>query len=1655
MSCIARQSPQLPPLLQAQLISCFATAVKHSKVLPKLIDPPKIYTDDSGSYATDVSVYQTLVLAMGNMKESAPAVRYCKEALHWSALADSCDALCAFAEELPSALVTIAEAASHRVAATHKMRERDGDEKPDDEEEDGEGDNDSGKSEDCGMTEACALLHSLALKGDTAVHTMLSALTISMISQKVNYQDGITSTESLAAFRLSLYELLQQTGIVSSLAALTALAQAANELSSLCEWGTPYREHMVADASACRAAVLIAVAALMSLDDGLGFLLISSNGAAVQLIWQYLSHEESIMTCQSISELNQVSKRTGSNGFLSLHPSSVGWIIWLAAYSTVLANSVVSAATELKSCTDPADGEESPSKRKSMGGGHDKQTAQEQAKMFEAVEALNAATYSSAGCSVVVRVVSQFCLVHLIEVAQIGPHVSSGGTSNTVSSAARLVFLCALSGDPAAIIALSKVAVREEISALSQTVAQSLPLSLSKLEKSVSAAAAAKHTAKTIDPRHRTAKVEVVRGYTDDARLLANDVIRQLLIPSAPTVESADGVKAVCETDIDFIARCKASLRGFVSMHTPATPSEGVSNSEKQTLEGLLSGLPALTLAANMLFSSLRSASSKLAQGTGFKTADTRLDPVHDGNLLHDSLNVLELLSHMAAVSEVSVMRYGPSCPTSLDALILADTSKTFLSGTQLPGRAVKVSGQDPAVETAEADDDVPGESKASDKEAVAERMSAIIREADGCLGALKGVLRLILEILRVAGPSMRCDGIPDSDTDLAVRDRVLNAVMEARAAAMQVTGEDKAGSLCSSVREVNALTTDIFALYCPRLEASRVSEITVGEGNSEACIPDETVGSTAALVALIARKSIHCPATLSSNLSLLIDLMPLSAGTRDSSDDAAATYDIGNESSRESIYEEGCKSNKWRELRLQKVEKDLQYLRVWESFCWRRSTATVVDDMNSPEEIEKKKEEELFKGSGSMVVPVDPLYSDLNPPKGQDPDGKISLLTLILYSMGSSSQSIHRLAMILCMKSMCLGPGTASRISRAIVNTIQRRAAVHLDFTVNSSEVNIFTPEPSLCRMLLFAEALCMSETLCVALVQEGLLLPSLQCLRGSTEKNVCLLAIQLITTINRTLLRMMAASDRASNGGVHGNEILRRQIQWVTCAVSDALSVSLPIALVSFQDTANGVLIWQQAVLSMILLPSACVRRVIEMISNTITLEGLAVKLWLGFEDCYQQLYEVTELMKLCQAHPEEQALHDLMGDDNGYGALRSTHIMFTGAACALRAVIDFALAAFLEGAVALPTLARAFRTSLSDPKRVVLRYQRAYTMWAVQARQTSSSSSSSGASDLEKSSKRSAVYVSFASGSTSDPQSSAAFDVRHQLISTALRSAVESTGRVARLVAGREIRPKGGNGLIKNEREPVAPVSAEFDFYRPFLEVGAVDGDVLPTLFACTTPSVRLPNLTSVRTGGWDDTLHTVFRRAMLDGDDTEPSIFNGCVTAHLKAAKSILRKGNKRKWMPPAKKISEVSLPPQMPTFKAFKPASRFTSVPAPSSVASTPSQGPPMPPRGFTAATAAAAAPPPPLFVLPHQQHMQQQHQQHQQQQQQQQQHHQQQYQQHLSQQESFVSTNRPLSDFKPPSAPYLQAKMPPPPLPPRRQTGQDSSYAPQPSNQRW
>ena len=1644
------------------------------ELLPKLIEPPEIYTDERGSYATDVSVYQTLVLAMGNMRESAPAVRHCKEALQWSALAESCSALRVFAEGLSIPLAVIAEAACHRVATTHKAPaggEREEEDRLDDEEEEREGDSDYGKSQDCGMTKACSLLHDIAMRGDGVIRAMLSTLGAYIISERE--REWPTSRPNL-----SLYELFQYTRLVPSLAALTALSQGASELSSLCEWNTPMRDSMEADAELCRHAVVSTVAMLLTLDKGLGLLSLASNFSAVNLMWQYFSKEESVMTAQSMGELLMLSNNSnGSNGFLSLHPSSVGWIIWLGAHTTLIADSISTAAGIVESLEISPDTIGTTPKQRPTGGEREKKLALAQSKLFEAVEALNTCTYSTVGCSVVVRVVSQFCLEQLIAVATVSCNAMSGSSSSIISSAARLVLLCALSGDPEALHAVSAESVYDRITQLALFISTSEPITLSSLEQSVAAASAAlaKQSSKSIDPRHRTAKVEVARTYTDDVHALAQRLLLRSLsavkadteIPMGPEIE----VQAMDVKDqYSLVKRCKLVVKEFSCIDV-----EGTKKIPTDIMIRCTSMFPTVCFAANILYASLISAGNIQGSDKG-----SSLGVAFDGELLHGLLIAVERISYILRDSELIRMRYGETHSAALNALILADMVnitpqqgplriKRGFTSAAAPVAVVAATVEDGAsvaVAVTAAVSDTDGESGSSTHVL---KLGDLAAETEASLDTLRACMCLLLGVLRATQDTTS----PDNFSSISpLQDLVLDAVMEGRAAALSLVGEDKAGNLGSSVRELCALSVSLAGLFCPHLSQTAGTDSNCHSTKEDEKKSSGSSGKANAVVAYIANRAINRPATMCSNISLLIELLPTAIAHCSFLGATVATSHTINIAASEMDVEDG-QDKSLDTQRAQHIDSSMSLFQMWEQFVWceNDSATTVESSAEVEKQKEKLKEEDLFKGSGSMVVPEDPLYTDLNLPKGVEHGSRVTILTLILYALGSSSWEIHRLATVLCTKCMCLGPKSAARISRAIVHTVQRRAALHLDFhATNGGEEEEekekeFAPELSLCRLLMLLESLCASNALCLAFVQEGLLLPVLQSLRGSSDRNVCILAMQLLSTVYRSLSRMILLQDRAESNMnkriqskvFKASDSIKNSLLWLIYALSDALIQTLPLALVSFQDSPNGVLLWEQAVLTMSLLPASAVRKIIESISATLTLEGLAVKLWLAFEDSYQQLYEITELIKLCQAHPEEQSLQDLAGSDCGQGALQSAHIMYTGAACALRAVIDFALMAFLEGTIALPTLAKACRCSLSDPKRVVLRYQRSYTMWAVQTRQTSTAVNSNGA-DSGRGWKRSSVYAPFVSGSLTDPQCSAAFDARHELISSALRNSVESTGRVAKLVSGREMRPKGGTGILKKNEDdsssssigvlpdPSLTISSDFDFYRPFSDRGLPDGDAISLWFADSCPSVRLPRLCELRSGSSEDTLHTVLRRGMLYGDDSECSLFDRCVTVRLEAVHSTLvSKAAKRKRPNEDSsggriKSASVDLkPPQMPTFAYGAPAFRPSVTPMPMPI-------PPFNKMKFSGNQNPPPPPPPsfPPHLQPPQyqqqqhipQHQQQQHiPQHQQQQQQQQQQHIPQHQQQQQQQHQFQSRAAPAPDFQP-STSTPKVSLPPPPLPP-------------------
>ena len=1649
LASIARQSPQLPPSSQTQLMSCFVIALKHIELLPKLIEPPEVYTDESGSYATDVSVYQTLVLAMGNMRESAPAVNYCREALHWSALADSFSAFCVFSEGLSESLAIIAEAACHRVATTHKTPaggEREEEDRLNDDEEDRDGENDFGKAQDCGMTKACSLLHDLALTGNIAVQSMLSTLrTYLLLEREKSFPTSRT--------KLSVYELFQNARLIPSLAALTALSQGANELSSLCEWNTPLRDSMESDAGLCRQAVVATVSMLLKLDDGLGLLSFASNSAAVHLIWQYLSKDESVMSSQSMDELLMLpTDSCSSNGFLSLHPSSVGWIIWFAAQATSIADSIISAANTVEALEISLDPVRSPSKQRPTGGEREKQLALAQSKLFEGVEALNNCTYSTVGCSVVVNVVSHFCLEILLAVATISSRGLSGSSSSIVSSASRLVLLCALSGELTAIQAISIDSMRDKVTQLAVSISIGEAMSLSSLEQSVAitAAALAKQSSKTIDPRHKTAKFEIIRAYTDDVRVLAHRFL--LRSPSIVPVVAAEveseastsqGNEAnLIKSQLALVERCKLVVKDFsIGDREENNANRGSILKRNRRM------FPSLCTAVNTLLASIMSASNAGGEGEGDSQAIAL-----DGELLHGLLKALDIIYSVVQASELARMRYGEIHPPALDALIFADMVKGIPSQGALKEMKCLTSGAGAGAAVVEANS-VSGVVAVTDTVAegesasIALRLSDLMAETEVCLDTLRACMCLLLELVRAVQSISSHENISISNPN-PLLDRVLDVAMEGRSAAISLMGEDKAGSLGSSVREICTLSVGLVGLFCP--QSSELDSAPTNSG--DLTIDDKSSNGNSkckadAVVAYIAKRAVDRPATMSSNISLLIELLP-SAVTHRTVD--GNTIAASNATAFDVSVKDGGESS-LAALRSEQADDSRSLFQLWEHFIWHKNESILSEE--SLEEIEKReekeKEEDLFKGSGSMVVPDDPLYTDLKLINCTDDGSRVTILTLILFAIGSSSWEMHRLVTVLCAKCMCLGSKSASRISRAIVHTVQRRAALHLDFSIIEEEEKEkekeFAPELSLCRLFMLLDALCAYSAMCLALVQEGLLLPVLQSLRGSSDRNVCILAMQLVSTVHRTLLKITSQQDRTeanTNNGIQSNTLIasssiKNNLLWVIHALSDALVQTLPLALVSFQDTSYGVLLWEQTVLSMTLLPSSAVKRIIESISSTITLEGLAVKLWLAFEDSYQQLFEVTELIKLCQAHPEESTLQDLAGPDCGQGALQSAHILYTGAACALRAVIDFALMAFLEGTIALPTLAKACRCSLSDPKRVVLRYQRAYTMWAVQTRQTSTAANSSG-TDAGRGWKRSAVYAPFVSGSVTDPQCSAAFDARHELISSALRSSVESTGRVAKLVSGREVRPKGGTGIIKRGEgdsssngaalDSSPTISSEFDFYRPFGDRNLSDveltADATSLWFADNPPSMRLPRLCALRMGSSSDTLHTVLRRGMLYGDDLECSLFDRCVAVRLEAVHStLISRPAKRKQSDEdssssnAKKLLsclEVKAP-QMPTFSYAPPAFRPTTVPMP------------VPPVHIPKFPGGNVPPPPPPSFPPHhqpqqplkqQQHMPQLQQQHQQQ-----------------LQNQIPSRIHTAPEFQSPSA-ATKISLPPPPLPP-------------------
>ena len=311
--------------------------------------------------------------------------------------------------------------------------------------------------------------------------------------------------------------------------------------------------------------------------------------------------------------------------------------------------------------------------------------------------------------------------------------------------------------------------------------------------------------------------------------------------------------------------------------------------------------------------------------------------------------------------------------------------------------------------------------------------------------------------------------------------------------------------------------------------------------------------------------------------------------------------------------------------------------------------------------------------------------------------------------------------------------------------------------------------------RLLVDVEQLLSSPHSSLALLETGLLLPLLTCLH-SKDKDVVILALQAMVATHRGLACMVTTLDKSS--AVADPRSLRGRLLVCTEGLMDGVVSLLPAAISKFQDK-DSISLWMQAVQVLQLLPLKHLKLFLEALSPTVGIEVLGVKIWQAFEDSFQGLIEITDVLK---AAAGEQSYEALLGEDRGQRVLAQAHRQIASASAALKAVTEVAINAFCQGYITSPTLSKVIRYHLTDPKKAAHRFQRSYTMWSTQI-----------LDDRFRSMLRLGVYLDAAAagGGDDEPLYAASFEATHAIVMTSLKHLVDLLGRATRLAQSREER------------------------------------------------------------------------------------------------------------------------------------------------------------------------------------------------------------------------------------------------------------------------
>lgn len=407
---------------------------------------------------------------------------------------------------------------------------------------------------------------------------------------------------------------------------------------------------------------------------------------------------------------------------------------------------------------------------------------------------------------------------------------------------------------------------------------------------------------------------------------------------------------------------------------------------------------------------------------------------------------------------------------------------------------------------------------------------------------------------------------------------------------------------------------------------------------------------------------------------------------------------------------------------------------------------------------------------------------------------------------------------------------------------------------------------ENVLLQMLQFIEFICSNTVGCLNIVKAGVLEPLFISLHAEVE-SVALFGLQALSTVYNTLLKLgtnlrnSIDTDLALNAGSTNstNQLLELSLRWILDIMGEGLAKIVPTLMKNFQNQ-SGIAVIKTAILLVSQFSTPLMKKFLNNLARVgdgFTLEFMAVKVWLAFDDDFQQLHEATDYLKALQSEEKEH-----LYERKQLGELLSiSHSSFGTSVLTLRIIMGILVEAYEGGWLTLSTLSKATRAAVADPRKVVLKFQRMYTMWGTWI--VESTSERERYLPLDKASS----IEEFDEYSISE---NSLFSIRHALINSSLKSLIESMTKVSRyLLEKKEVDVD----MLIDERDPIHNVEP-IDFANLFSKSYAIYGQLMQQYFNDSTFSMRLGYIDVFHTNG----IHQEIHRLVLRDRSIQSSVFH---------------------------------------------------------------------------------------------------------------------------------------------------------------------------------